>query len=67
MHACRKDTDYWIINLVDGVVEIYRDPSPDAAAPYGWVYRIAESHQSGAVISPLALPKARIAVSDLLP
>jgi Uma2 family endonuclease len=28
--------DYWIVNLEDRVLEVYRDPGPDAAAPYGW-------------------------------
>ena len=23
--------DYWIVNLVDGVVEVYRDPAPERA------------------------------------
>jgi Uma2 family endonuclease len=67
LYARAGISDYWILNLVDRVVEVYRDPSPDAAAPYGWAYRVAESYQPGAVISPLALPSARIAVSDLLP
>ncbi len=67
LYARAGMSDYWIINLVDRVVEVYRDPSPDAAAPHGWAYQIAESHQSGAVISPPALPSALIAVSDLLP
>ena len=30
--------DYWIVNLVDRVVEVHRDPVLDPAAPYGWRY-----------------------------
>jgi hypothetical protein len=58
--------DYWIVNLVDRVLEVYRDPQPDRAAPYGWRYQAAERLQPGAVASLLALPAVRLAVSDLL-
>ena len=59
--------DYWIVNLVDRILEVYRDPGPDATAPYGWRYRAIERLSPGAVVSPLALPSVRLAVADLLP
>ena len=59
--------DYWIVNLVDRVLEIYRDPVQDPAAAFGWRYRSVESFGPGAFISPLALSAARIRVVDLLP
>jgi Uma2 family endonuclease len=59
--------DYWIVNLVERVVEVYRDPGPDPTAPYGWRYRAVERLGPAAVVSPLALPSVRLAVSDLLP
>jgi Uma2 family endonuclease len=58
--------DYWIVNLVDRALEVYRDPGPDPAAPYGWRYRAVERLGPAAAVSPLALPAVRIAVSDLL-
>jgi Uma2 family endonuclease len=58
--------DYWILNLVDRVLEVYRDPGPDAAAPYGWRYRAVERLAPGAVVSLEALPAVRIPVDDLL-
>jgi Uma2 family endonuclease len=60
-------TDYWIVNLVEGLLEVYRDPRPDPAAPYGWSYQTVERLGPGAVVSPLALPIVRIDVSALLP
>ena len=42
LYARAGIADYWIVNLVDRVVEVYRDPVPDAAAPYGWRYGSAE-------------------------
>jgi Uma2 family endonuclease len=59
--------DYWILNLVDRVLEIYRRPVPDASAPFGWRYAAPDRLATGAFIAPLAAPGAQIAVSDLLP
>ncbi|MGH2361895.1 MAG: Uma2 family endonuclease [bacterium] len=59
--------DYWIVNLVDRVLEVYREPSPDPAASFGWRYRSVEVFGREASVSPLALPSAHIRVVDLLP
>jgi Uma2 family endonuclease len=59
--------DYWIVNLVDGVLEVYRDAAPDASAPYGWRYRSIQTLSPSAVVTPLALPSSPIAVGALLP
>lgn len=59
--------DYWIVNLVDRVVEVYRDPVEDASAAFGWRYRTVVVLTPGEVVVPLAFPTARLAVSDLLP
>ena len=59
--------DYWIVNLIDRVLEVYRDPEPDPSAPYGWRYRSVETLAPPSVVVPLAFPFAQIAVADLLP
>jgi Uma2 family endonuclease len=59
--------DYWIVNLIDRVLEVYRDPAPDPEAPWGWRYLSMETLARSSVATPLALPSARIAVADLLP
>jgi Uma2 family endonuclease len=59
--------DYWIVNLVDGVLEVYREPEPDPTALYGWRYRVARRLQRADVVSPLALPSVRVGVAALLP
>jgi Uma2 family endonuclease len=59
--------DYWIVNLVEGVVEVHRDPQPAADAPHDWAYRwMGVLHPAGAVV-PLAAPERSIPVADLLP
>jgi Uma2 family endonuclease len=59
--------EYWIVNLVDRVLEVYRESGPDAGAPYGWAYRLALTLGPDERVTPLAAPPARILVADLLP
>jgi Uma2 family endonuclease len=59
--------DYWIVNLVDRVLEIYRDPGPEPSALYGWRYRSVTTLTPPAFVVPLAFASTRIAVADLLP
>jgi Uma2 family endonuclease len=59
--------DYWIVNLIERALEIYREPAPDASAPLGWRYATVDVLSPGATVSPLARPQARITVADLLP
>jgi Uma2 family endonuclease len=59
--------DYWIVNLVDDLVEVYRAPGPAADGPYGWEYRSVQRLGREASISPLAAPTTPIAVAELLP
>ena len=53
-------TEYWIVNLVERVLEVYREPA-------GETYRQKQTFTPGATVSPLARPDARIPVADLLP
>jgi Uma2 family endonuclease len=59
--------DYWIVNLVDRVLEVYRDAVVDGSAPYGWSYRSVARVTPPAAVALLAVPGVRIAVADLLP
>jgi len=59
--------DYWVLNLVDRVLEVYREPAPDSAAPFGWRYTRREVFDASARVTPLAAPGSSIPVSRLLP
>ena len=59
--------DYWVLNLIDRVLEVYREPIVDAAAPFGWRYARVEVFDASARVTPRALPGAGIAVASLLP
>jgi Uma2 family endonuclease len=59
--------EYWIVNLVDDVLEVHRDPQPAPDAEFGAVYRDVARFQRSSSVTPLAAPQARIPVADLLP
>lgn len=59
--------EFWILNLRDRRLEVYRDPMPDAAAVFGARHGTAMSLGPEQRVSPLAAPDAVIAVADLLP
>ncbi len=67
LYARAGITDYWIVNLPDRRVEIYREPVPDGAAFFGWRYGHSATLGPDQRIAPLAAPAAEIAVADLLP
>jgi Uma2 family endonuclease len=59
--------DYWVLNLIDRTLEIYREPVTDPTAAFGWRYARRETVTASGRVAPLAAPTAMIAVSDLLP
>jgi Uma2 family endonuclease len=67
VYARARLEDYWILNLVDRALEIYRQPVADASAPFGWRYDRMDRFTAEAFVTPLVAPAARIAVRDMLP
>jgi Uma2 family endonuclease len=67
LYARAGIADYWIVNIPDGRVEVYREPVPDGAAPFGWRYGRALTLGPAERVSPLAATAAAVAVADLLP
>jgi len=67
VYARARVADYWIVNLVDRVLEVYREPIGDQAAPFGWRYRSIEVLEPSASVAPLAVADAPLLVADLLP
>jgi Uma2 family endonuclease len=67
LYAAAAIRDYWIVNLVDNQVEVYRDPVLDPQGPHGWRYSNHIDLRGGDSVSPLALPQTAIPVADLLP
>ena len=67
LYARAGVADYWILNLVDRGLEVYREPVRSPSAALGGKYGSLERLGAAAVVSPLARPRARIRVADLLP
>jgi hypothetical protein len=67
LYARAQLAEYWVLNLIDRVLEVYREPARDAAAPYGWRYARAQVLDASARVTPLAAPAASIGVAQLLP
>jgi Uma2 family endonuclease len=51
--------EYWLVNLVQDQIVVYRDPSPTG-------YRTVQVFRPGDAIQPLLFPDVTIAVSDVL-
>jgi Uma2 family endonuclease len=60
-------TDYWLLNLIDNVLEVHRGPELVAGAPRGWRYGSVERYGAGQSVAPLARANCSISVADLLP
>jgi len=60
LYARAGRPEYWLLNLVDTQLEVYRDPSPA-----GYASRCVL--KAGDRVSPLHTPAASIPIDDLLP
>jgi Uma2 family endonuclease len=67
LYARARLDDYWILNLVDRTLEVYRHAARDRSAPFGWRYASRDVLGPTGSVSPLAAPHAAILVGDLLP
>jgi Uma2 family endonuclease len=67
LYARAGISDYWVLNLIDEVLEVYRERARASSARYGWKYEAVTLLRREAVVTPLAAPKARIRVAALLP
>lgn len=67
LYARAAVDDFWIVNLVDRVLEVHRDPVSAPQATYGWRYASVTALAPPATVDLRVVPSARIAVVDLLP
>jgi Uma2 family endonuclease len=59
--------EYWIVNLSDRVLEVYREPGPLADRPAEHGYRSIRRFGLPDSVTPLASPAAHVRIADLLP
>lgn len=67
LYAGANIADYWILNLVDRQVEVFRNPVAIASGKRRAGYASASQFGPGDAVAPLAAPKSPVKVADLLP
>lgn len=67
LYARARLEDYWVLNLLGRVLEVYREPMADPSAAFGWRYASRQTLGPASAIAPLAAPDGPVRVSDLLP
>jgi len=67
LYAWAGIPEYWIVNLQEWVLEVFREPAPMTGRPYGYGYRQQAIYRAGDQISPVAKPESVIPVDELLP
>jgi len=67
LYARAGVADYWIANLVDRTLEVYRDPVPDPAVAFGWRYGSVHELGLESIVSPLTRSDVVIRTADLFP
>jgi Uma2 family endonuclease len=59
--------EYWLVNLPERCLEVYRQCMPDAASFSGWRYGARQRLRDRDRLVPLMAPEVVIAVDTLLP
>ena len=67
LYARAGVAEYWIVNLVDRVLEVHRQPAPMTDMPLGHGYRSVVQYTAEQTVSPLAAPSQVVPVAALLP
>lgn len=67
LYAAHDIADYWIVNLIERQIEVYRNPVADPATRFGWRYEAPLIHPADSQVAPLARPDISIRVANVLP
>ena len=67
LYAAARVADYWVLDVVDRRLHVFRNPQPDAGRKYGHGYAQVQVLKPGDSIAPLAAPGSSVSVADLLP
>jgi Uma2 family endonuclease len=65
LYARAAVPDYWIVDVRQRALEVYREPVVAPAARFGWKYARTRIVKDDATVSPLAAPRAGIAIAHL--
>jgi Uma2 family endonuclease len=67
MYARAGIEDYWIVNLAEERVEVYREPENPTGLRSGWRYASVTVHERGNIVSLLKRPRVAFKVDAMLP
>ncbi len=65
LYASAGIPEYWIVNLAERVLEVYREPAPMDDAPFRAGYKLSRRTTQDETISPLFDPELKIPVKEL--
>ncbi|GMU55905.1 MAG: hypothetical protein AMXMBFR33_50510 [Candidatus Xenobia bacterium] len=66
LYARAQIPDYWILNVADRQVEVYREPAEDPSGFFGWKYQSLTILRPGQTVTPCALTAAPLDVEEML-
>jgi Uma2 family endonuclease len=67
LYAAAKVADYWVVDLVEKRLIVYRNPQPDPGQPFAAKYGQVQMLKPPHVVAPLCEPGLSIPVAELLP
>ncbi len=65
LYASTNIPEYWIVNLNEGVLEVYREPAPMEHTPFGAGYKQVRRYTQEETIGPLFDPEVSIPAKSL--
>jgi Uma2 family endonuclease len=67
LYASAGIPEYWVVNLVERRLEVYREPtSPAPEAPFNALYRSLRIYHLEETVSPLFAPEVSVKVGELI-
>ncbi len=67
LYAAAGIQEYWLVNLPERCLEVYRQSMPDATSFSGWRYQERQRLREGDQVALLVAPDVVVAVDALLP
>lgn len=67
LYASAGVKDYWVVDLNAQALRVFREPVADKKHKFGYRYKSVTEMAANKRLAPLSLPKASIAVADLMP
>lgn len=67
LYASHGVPEYWVVNLVDRRIEVYRDRVEDSSMRFGWRYQNIRHFGAGEAVPVSPKPGVALNVSEILP